>query len=60
MLIKNENSNRKKLNNIPAKNFLRTSDFRIFPELIQTFNEEGKTLTQMGNAMKNLIQRKTL
>ena len=57
---KNENSNRKKTNNITTKNYLRTSDFRIFPELIQTFNEEGNTLTQMGNAMKNLIQRKTL
>ena len=28
--------------------------------MIQTFNEEGNTLTQMGNAMKNLIQRKSL
>ena len=59
---KNENSNRKKLNNIPAKNFLRTSDFRRFPALnnFQTFNEEGKTLTQMSDAMKNLIQRNSL
>ena len=35
-------------------------DFRRFPELIQTFNEEGNTLTQKSNAMKNLIQRKSL
>ena len=28
--------------------------------MIQAFNEEGKTLTQMGNAMKNIIQRKSL
>ena len=42
---------------IPSKNFLRTSDFRRYPDLntFQTFNEEGKTLTQMGNTMKNLI-----
>ena len=50
------------MNNIPSKNFLRTSGFRRFPELntFQTFKEEGKTLTEMGNAIKNLIQRKFL
>ena len=36
---KNENSNRKKRNKIQANNFLRTSGFRRFPELIQIFNE---------------------
>ena len=56
------NSNRKKMNNNPAKNFLRTSGFRRFPELntFQTFKEEEKTLTKMNNAMKNLIQRNSL
>ena len=50
------------MNNIPAKNFLRTSGFRRFPELniFQTFNEEGKTLSQMSNDMKNLIQKNYL
>ena len=50
------------MNNIPAKNFLRTNGFRRFLELYTflTFNEEEKTLTEMNNFMKNLIQRNAL
>ena len=50
------------MNNNPAKNFLRTSGFKRSPDLntFQTFNEEGKTLTEMNNAMKILIQRNAL
>ena len=59
---KNEHSNRKNLNMIQQKNFLRTSDFRrLEMNSFQTFNEEErKAITQMNNSKKNLIQRNSL